>query len=471
MKRLCDLIECDYDTPICDIKIDSREIKKGDLFVAVNGFNVSHSEFIEDAINNGAAAVITDVDYKGDIPIIKVPDVNGILNQICINFYEYHNNQKIIGITGTDGKTTTAIMLKELLKETRNIAYMGTNGIEYGNKIIKTENTTPTNEKLYKYLTILQNENYDDVVMEVSSEALLHKRVVDFQFRYAIFTTITEDHLNIHKTIENYIESKLSLASLVKEDGAIIINRDDDNCRLLLNKNFNHLYTYGKDQDSDFQICNIEENMGITIFDIRYRDQTFHITSPYIGEYNVYNLCAAFIVCYLEGIESDYLIQKIKNLPSIKGRTESLDFGQNYKLILDYAHTLNGIKNIVESFKGKYKRTILLTGAAGGREKEKREKIGKYILNHADFVVFTMDDPRYESVDSIIDQMIGDEKKNNYIRIINREEAIRYALDIAEENDLVLILGKGRDNYMAIEDKRIDYCDYDVISRYFHDQS
>lgn len=467
MKKLCELIECEYDTPIYDIKIDSREIKKGDLFVAVNGFNVSHSEFIEDAINHGASAVITDIDYKSSIPIIKVPDVNGILNQLCIKFYGYRNNQKMIGITGTDGKTTTAVMLKELLSEKRHIAYIGTNGIEYGNKTIKTENTTPTNEKLYKYLTTLQEENYNDIVMEVSSESLLHKRVVDFQFQYAIFTTITEDHLNIHKTIENYIESKLSLASLVKEDGAIIVNQDDDNCRLLLNRNFKHLYTYGKSQDSDFQICNIHQIQEVTTFDIRHQDQNFHITSPYIGEYNVYNLCAAFIVCYLEGIDSNYLIQKIEKLPLIKGRTESLDFGQNYKLILDYAHTLNGIKNIVESFHGKYKRTILLTGAAGGREREKREKIGKYILNHADFVVFTMDDPRYESVDSIIDQMIGNEKKNNYIRIIDREEAIRYTLDMAEENDLVLILGKGRDNYMAIEDKKIDYCDYDVISKYF----
>lgn len=471
MKRLCELIECEYETPIYGIKIDSREIKEGDLFVAVNGFNVSHSEFIEDAINKGAAAVITDIDYESHIPIVKVSDVNGILNQICIQFYGYQNNQKLIGITGTDGKTTTAVMIKELLCEKRNIAYIGTNGIEYGKQVIKTENTTPTNEKLYKYLTKLQEENYNDIVMEVSSESLLHQRVIDFQFQYAIFTTITEDHLNIHKTIQNYIESKLSLASLVKEDGAIIINQDDRNCRLLLNRNLNHIYTYGKDQKSDFQICNIQEEKGITTFDIQHQHQNFHIISPYVGEYNVYNLCAAFIVCYLEGIDSSYLIQKIKTLPPIKGRTESLDFGQNYKLILDYAHTLNGIKNIVESFQGKYKRTLLLTGAAGGREKEKREKIGKYILNHADFVIFTMDDPRYESVDCIIDQMIGNEKKNNYIRIINREEAIRYTLDMAEEDDLVLILGKGRDNYMAIEDKRIDYCDYDVISRYFHNSS
>lgn len=470
MKKLCELIECEYDTLIHDIKIDSREIKKGDLFVAVKGFNVSHSEFIEDAISKGAAAVITDINYESNIPIIQVPDVNKVLNQICIKFYDYRNNQNLIGITGTDGKTTTATILKELLCEKRNVAYIGTNGIEYGKKIIKTENTTPTNEKLYKYLSQLQKEDYNDIVMEVSSEALLHKRVEDFAFQYAIFTTITEDHLNIHKTIENYINSKLSLASLVKKEGSIIINIDDKNCRRLLSNQISHLYTYGKDKKSDFRICNIHESLKITTFDILYKNQTFHIKSPYIGEYNVYNLCAAFIVCYLEGMKLENIIFKIERLPVVKGRTESLDFGQNYKLILDYAHTLNAIKNIVESFQGKYKRTILVTGAAGGREKEKRVRIGKFILNHADFIIFTMDDPRYENVDHIIDQMIGEEKNKNYIRIIDREKAIRYALDMAKEGDLVLILGKGRDHYMAIEDKKIDYCDYDVINNYFKSQ-
>lgn len=467
MKKLCELLDCNYDTLINDVKIDSREIVPGDLFVAVNGFNVKHSDYIDDAIKNGAAAVVTDIDYEADIPVIKVKDVNGILNQICINFYDYQNNQTMIGITGTDGKTTTATIIKELLKKYKSVAYMGTNGIEYGNNVIKTENTTPTNEKLYKYLSMLQKYGYHHVIMEVSSEALLHKRVESFQFKYAIFTAITEDHLNIHKTIENYIQSKLLLATLVKEEGAIITNLDDANCRLLLNKNYSNLYTYGKDKKSDFIIDNIKEFNHYTTFDIIHQNNCYHIKSPYMGEYNVYNLCAAFIVCYLEKLNMEDIIQDIENLPFIKGRTEFLEFGQKYTLILDYAHTLNGIKNIVESFKGKYRRIILLTGAAGGREQEKREKIGKYILNNADYVIFTMDDPRYESVDSIIDQMIGKETKKNYIRIIDRKEAIHYALDMAEENDLVLILGKGRDNYMAIEDKRVDYCDYDVIKDYF----
>lgn len=467
MKKLNDIIDCDYNTLIKDIKIDSREIKSGDLFIAINGFNVKHCEYIEDAIKKGAAAVITDINYESDIPIIKVDDVNSILNKICENFYGYKNTQTMIAITGTEGKTTTATILKELLKNTMNVAYIGTNGIEYKNKIIKTMNTTPTNEKLYKYLSDLEKKHCNTVVMEVSSEALLHKRVNDFKFKYAIFTTITEDHLNIHKTIDNYIHSKLSLVNLIEKKGKIIVNIDDKNCRLHL-KDFNKkIYTYGKERKSDFRISNIQEFKQYTTFDIFYKENIYKIKSPYLGEYNVYNLTAAFIVCYLEKININNLIETIENLPLIKGRTEIINFGQKFKLILDYAHTLNGIKSIVESVKNKYNRIILLTGAAGGREKEKRSKIGKYILNNTDFVIFTMDDPRYESVDSIIDQMIGMEKKENYVRIIDRKEAIKYALNIANDNDVVLILGKGRDDYMAIEDKKINYCDYDVIKNYF----
>ena len=467
MKKLNELIPCDYDTMISGVQIDSREVKPGDLFVAVNGFNVKHSEYIGDAIEKGAVAVITDIDYKSDIPIVKVKDVNGCLNQICINFYDYKNSITMIGITGTDGKTTTAIILSQLLKDNRNIAYMGTNGIEYKDLHIKTENTTPTNEKLYKYLSELEKKDCSHLVVEVSSEALLHQRVKDFEFKYAIYTTITEDHLNIHKTLENYIQSKFLLATLVKDDGAIIVNRDDETCKLLLTKKYKNLYTYGKDENSDFKIDSIKEYSDYTTFDIITKDEIYHIKSPYLGEYNVYNLTAAFVVCYLEKVDLKQLISNIEKLEPVKGRTEILDFGQEYKLILDYAHTLNGIKSIVESFKDKYKRTILLTGAAGGREKEKRAKIGKYILNNADLVIFTMDDPRYENVDDIIDQMIGTEQKDNYIRIIDRKEAINYALKIAQKGDLVLILGKGRDSYMAIEDRREDYCDYDVIKKYF----
>ena len=466
MKKLKDIIECDYNIPIQDIKTDSREVKKGDLFVAVKGFNIDHSLYIDDAIKNGAVAIITDKDYKSNVPIIKVNDIDKVLVDICKKKYDFNSNLKLIGITGTDGKTTTATIIKRLLDKKDKTAYIGTNGIEYLNKKESISNTTPTVEKLYKYFSDIDKNNISTICIEVSSEALLHKRVDSLRFKYVVYTNITEDHLNIHKTIENYIESKLKLSTLLDSNGIIIINNDDNKQKDLKNSN-KKIYTYGKNKDSDFLIKDIKYLDNITRFIIEHNNKQYKIKSTLLGEYNIYNLTAAFIVCYLEGMKPRNIISNIKRLSSIDGRGEILSFGQKYTIVLDYAHTENSIKNIVEEVKGKYKRIIVVTGSAGGREKEKRKHIGKYLLDNTDLVIFTMDDPRCENVDYIIDDMISISNKTNYKRIISRSNAIKYALDIAKEDDIVLILGKGRDNYMAIGDEKIPYNDYEEIEEYF----
>lgn len=466
MKRLKDIIECDYNLEINGIKTDSREVKDKDLFVAIKGFNIDHSLYIDDAIENGAAAIITDKDYEADIPIIKVDDIDKTLVEICKKFYDFDSNMNLIGVTGTDGKTTTATIIKRILNNKQETAYMGTNGIECGNTKESISNTTPTIENLYKYFSSIKNKGINTISMEVSSEALLHKRVDDLKFKYAVYTNITEDHLNIHKTIDNYIKSKLKLGTLLSDNGTIIINNDDKNQESLKEVN-KRIYTYGKNINSDFIIKDIEYLDNITKFTINYNEKNYKIKSCLLGEYNIYNLTASFIVCYLEGMKPRNIIREIKKLKIIEGRGEVLSFGQNYTIILDYAHTENSIENIVSSVKDKHKRVIVVTGAAGGREKEKRKYIGKYLLENTDMVIFTMDDPRYENVDYIIDDMISISKKTNYKRIISRSNAIKYALDIAQEDDVVLILGKGRDNYMAIEDEKIPYNDYDEIKECF----
>ena len=466
MKRLKDIIECDYDIPISDIKIDSREVKKGDIFVAVKGFNIDHSLYIEDAIKNGAVAIITDKDFKSNIPVLKVNDIEKTLIDICEKFYNFNSNLKLIGVTGTDGKTTTATIIKRLLDKKEKTAYIGTNGIEYLNKKESIPNTTPTVEKLYKYFSKIDKNNISTISMEVSSDALLHNRVDSFKFKYAVYTNITEDHLNIHKTIENYIESKLKLSTLLDPDGIIIMNNDDSK-QSILKKSDKKVYTYGQTNDSDFLIKDIEYLDNITRFVIEHNNKQYKIKSTLLGEYNIYNLTAAFVVCYLEGMKPRNIISNIKKIGSIDGRGELLSFGQKYTIVLDYAHTENSIKSIVEEVKDKYKRVIVVTGSAGGREKEKRKYIGKYLLDNTDLVIFTMDDPRYENVDYIIDDMISISNKTNYKRIISRSNAIKYALDIAKEGDIVLIIGKGRDNYMAIGDEKIPYNDYEEIEEYF----
>lgn len=470
MKLLKDLVSCDSDIEIINVTSDSRKVTKGTLFVAEKGFFTDHIDFIDQAIENGASAAIVEKKVDKDIYQVEVKDVN----KEFINILEKFNDKdtwefNLIGITGTDGKTTTATILKQILNNYNSTAYIGTNGVESDHFNKTTNNTTPIPEELYPLLKQLNDLKCKNIVLEVASEALLHKRVDNLEFKYGIFTNLTEDHLNIHGTLENYIESKKHLFDLVKENS--IVNIDDEVGKEIF-KEHNNTISYGLSEEADYRITNIDMVLGKTTFDIIHDKEIYNFETSLIGIYNIYNLTAAIVVALLEGIKKEELQEIIKSIKVIKGRSEELKFNTNYKIILDYAHTAKAIENILAAIKMyPHKRIISLTGSAGGREKKKRKLMGKACLENSDLVVFTMDDPRNESVDEIIDQLIGDSKKTNYVRINDRTEAIKYALDNAKEGDIVAILGKGRDNYMAIGDEKVPYCDYDVIKEYFDKKS
>lgn len=464
MKKIYELIDTDLDIDIFGVADDSRDVEKGYLFVATKGFNVDHFDYIDDAISKGCACIITDRAINTDIPNIIVSDINSIYYDICSKFYDVClDNFSFIGVTGTDGKTTTTYIVKQLIDKVRKSTYIGTNGAEIGSNKLDVHNTTPCISELYNVLKLAREANSKDIVMEVSSEALLHDRLKNFKFDIAGFTNITEDHLNVHKTIDNYIKCKLKLLDLVRTSGIVIVNGDDEICKKI---EFNNIVKFGFNKENDCIIKFLSENKNNTIFTINYLGNTYKIISPFKGIYNIYNVTMAFLICFHYGLSPEYLVDAIYNLGVVSGRREILDFGQEFEIILDYAHTLNGIKNVVESV-DKGKNIIVVTGCAGGREKSKRKLIGEYLLNNVDTCIFTMDDPRFENVNDIIDDMVSD---NNikYLRIIDRKDAIYKAFDIADKDSVVLILGKGRDNYMAIEDKKIPYCDYDIISGYFN---
>ena len=463
MKKLRDLFECDLDNEVLGLEDDSRKIKDGYIFVATKGFNVDHFDYIDDAINNGAVCIVADREVECSVPCFVVPNINDYYFELCSNFYDVNFDEfDLIGITGTDGKTTTASVVTELLEGIDKCCYIGTNGVRIGDEILSTNNTTPCVSELFSYLKFVKERNCKTVVMEVSSESLLHERLKSFRFSACGFTNITEDHLNVHKTIENYRNCKFKLLDLLVEKSFVVANGDDNNCRMI---DADNVYTFGFRNDNYCTIKNVKELSKSVQFDLWIKSKKYKIESPFCGKYNIYNVTMAFLICLLRGVDSKYLINKIKSLSVVSGRRECLEFGQDFEIILDYAHTYNGIKCLLESF-GNYKKIITVTGAAGGREKEKRSKIGKLVLDNSDIVIFTMDDPRYESVDDIIDEMVSDSDKD-YIRIVDREAAINKAFELADKDTVVLIIGKGRDNYMAIEDKKIPYCDYDIIKKYF----
>ncbi len=459
MKLIRDLFGIDSDIEVTGITDDSREVKDGYLFVATKGFNVDHFDYIDKAIENGCRFLVVDREIDFDFPHIVVDKINQVYHELCIKYFDVNLDKfHFIGITGTDGKTTTASIIHELIKDS---AYIGTNGIEVLGEEKNTHNTTPCINELCEGLKFIQDKGVSTVSMEVSSEALLHDRVDNLCYDIACFTNITGDHLNVHGTFDNYVECKKKLLSYVKKDGYVIVNGDDP---ILKEIQCHNKISLGFNQDNDYVISNVEYLSNGCKICVKYKDNEIVIESPLHGRYNVYNVVMAYITGKHFGVEEDLLLDRIKKLSPIKGRCEFLDFGQDYDIVLDYAHTINGVASLLDSFQD-YDTIITVTGAAGGREKEKRPIIGKNVIEKSTIAVFTMDDPRYEDVNDIIDQMVGE--STDYVRIPDRVEAIHYALSIAPPKSAVLIIGKGRDNYMAIEDKKVPYCDYNVIKEYF----
>ncbi len=467
MKLLKDLVDCNLEIEIRGVTSRSEKVEEGFLFVATEGFNHNRIEFLEDAINRGAVAVVTSTKVESNIPLILVDNVNEKLYEICEKFYDKVNMDElnITGVTGTDGKTSTTTFLYQLLNFEEKTAYIGSNGLIMGEEVISTGINTPEVDSLYKIFDLIVSKGYKNIVLETSSEGLMHKRVSFVKYSQVGFTNISEDHLNVHKTRENYIAAKLSLIDLVKPTGAIGVNVDDIEISKISDS---RKKTYGYNNKADYQISNINENKENTKFTITVDNNEYNIESPFVGMFNVYNLTLAFLLLRERGFDAKKAVENIKLLKPAPGRRELFKFSKDYDIIIDYAHTVNGVSEMLKSVSSKgYNNIITVSGVAGGRQKEKRPHMGKLFLDNSSLVVFTMEDPRFESVDDIIDDMIGDSIKTNYVRINDRKEAIEYALGKASKNDVVLVLGKGREKYQLVKDQKLLHSDYETIKNYF----
>ncbi len=466
MKKLSELYKGYPEIMIKDIKINSKEVTNSDLFVCIKGVTTDRHDFVLEAVKNGATAIVASKKIDVDVPVIYVKDTNKELIKLSKRFYDYDDNLELIGVTGTNGKTTTALIIKDLIGE--SCGYIGTNGL-IGNKVVEDiKNTTPDCDRLYKYFDILNKDSCKYISMETSSESFYRKRLKGLKFKVGILTNITEDHLNVHKSLKNYIKCKMELFKNVDASGYCILNSDDKYFNEFKKVSKGNILTYGT-KESDLQILDVKEEFSDTKIKFKYNDKVYNTISPLVGMFNVYNLAASILALLSLGFDIEFILNNIDKIKVPKGRLEMLDFGQKYKIILDYAHTTDAFIKVYDFLKKvKLGRIITVTGSAGGREHEKRSGMGKIVLDNSDLVIFTMDDPRYENVDSIIDDLISGTDKKNYVRIIDREKAIEYAIKNASDGDIILIAGKGRDNYMAIEDKYVNYCDYDVICKIMH---
>jgi len=438
-----------------DIKINSKEVKENDIFVCSSAFGYDRHDYIEDAVNNGAKFIITSKDININIPYLKVDDADLYLNKILNKFYDYPlNNIKLIGVTGTDGKTSTTTIIQTLIGKDI-CGYIGTNGYSYKDVIGETNNTTPDELTLFKIFNEFRNNGIKYVAMETSSEAFFYGRLKNFHFDIGAITNVDSEHLNTHKTLENYIDCK---KQLFRQSGICIINTNMKYYSEFKDISPNS-FTYGY-KDSDLLINSFDIYPNKTDIKLSYEQKDYNITSPLLGKFNIENLSCAILTCLKLGINFNDLINNISKL-SVDGRMMSINEGQNFYVLVDYAHTPNGLNRLFEFTNSlKVNKKIVVSGQAGKRDPYKRRIVGKTICDNNDLAIFTYEDPRTEDVKSIIDMMTQDiEDKSKYIIELDRHIAIEKAINLANENDLVMILGKGNENYQIIGDKEVPFSD------------
>ena len=460
--KLRDLYNIDSDVEIKSVEINSKNCKEGDIFVCVSGATADRHDFIDDAISNGASAVVVSKEVgEKKVPIIKVDDTDDELPKLCQKVYDYPNQKlKMIGVTGTDGKTSVSTIIQTLLGDDI-CGYIGTNGISSKNVKEDNPNTTPAPNLLYKVLNKFYETGSKYASIEASSEAFFNGRLKYLEFDAAILTNVTSEHLNTHGTFENYLDCKLNLFRQTKEDGICVINKDDEHYKDFVEASNGRVVTYGKDSDNELVIENFDIYPDHTDINFKYRDESIFIKSPMLGDFNVYNLAAAFLTLLELGINRDHIMNNISNI-NVNGRLAMIDTHSNYYVMVDYAHTPNGIYNLLNFVKTlKLNSSIVVIGQAGERDAYKRPEVGKVVLENADYAIFTYEDPRSEDPAAICEDIVRDikDKYQNYEIVIDRKEAINKAINMAKENDIVLILGKGNETYQKLKDKVIHFND------------
>ena len=468
MKKLNELFDCNYDVEIKGIKMNSKEIVPGDLFICTMGVKVDRHDYIDDAIKRGAVALVVSKDIKDvDIPVIKVEDTNKELPILCAKFYDNPEKEiKLIGITGTDGKTSTATIVQYLIGDD-TCGYIGTNGRRCSKFDEEINNTTPDSDKLFMYFRDFISAGCDTVAMEASSEAFFRKRLETLTYDIGAITNITREHLNIHGSFENYIDCKCQLFRQVKKDGYCILNKDDEFFETVKDACVGKVLTYGVDKDNDMYIKDYKITPYKTEITFVYNNKEYNITSPLLGKFNIYNLACALLVAIASGKTMEEIIPNIEKI-KVSGRLDSIDLGQNFYVMVDYAHTPNGISNLLEFVHTlDINRSIVVIGSAGERDFLKRPIMGKTVCDNASYAIFTYEDPRSEDPRDIINMLIKDIKDDhdNFEIVVDRHEAIKKAIDMAKEKDMVLILGKGNETYQKLKTETIYFNDIEEAKK------
>ncbi len=451
------------DVEITGIAYDSRKVKPGYLFIAIKGFETDGHKYIGSAVENGAVAVLGEDDIETSVTYVKVPDSRKALAVCGAQFYDNPQNKlKIIGITGTNGKTTTTYLIRQILMlKGIRCDLIGTNQTIIGNEEIESSRTTPESLDLFECFHKMAESGGEYVVMEVSSHSLELDRVYGVHFETALITNITQDHLDFHKTMENYAKAKAKLFTMAKS-GAV--NADDEYAPLINEFATANMTSYSVDCDADIKAENLRMSERGVIFDIDLNGEKREIRLGIPGKFSVYNALGAICACLNIGISIEDIEKGLVLAKSVKGRIEVVHTATPYTVIIDYAHTPDGLENIISAVRGFARgRVITVFGCGGNRDSSKRPKMGRIAEELSDIAVVTSDNPRCEVPGDIIKDILAGMEKDNHIVVENRRDAIRYAMETAKENDIIILAGKGHETYQEIDHVKHDFDERVVV--------
>jgi len=455
------------------ISCNSKSVKDDFVFVAIKGAKENGDKFICEAIGKGARAIVTQSPFlpamlHAKIPFIKVKDTRRALAKLAAEFYGKPSSAiKIVGVTGTNGKTSITYLIEALLNKAGvSPAVIGTINYRFKNKTITSKNTTPGALELQSLLSDMLKSRVQYAVMEVSSHALDQGRVEGINFHSAIFTNLTQDHLDYHKTLDNYFKAKAKLFKGLNATSFAVINNDDKYSRTLKGLTKAKIITYGIKNKADIMAQNLKFDCRGTEFLLSTPDFKMNLETRLIGEHNIYNILAALAWAVKAGISKDVIESTIKEFSLVPGRLEQVDSHAKFSVFVDYAHTEDALKNIIKSLRNvSKKRIIVVFGCGGERDKTKRPKMGRVVTKLADYAIITNDNPRSEDPLGIISDIKAGIKNNNFCVIPERLVAIRKSLKLARAGDIVLIAGKGHEDYQILKDKVIHFDDREAVKK------
>jgi UDP-N-acetylmuramoyl-L-alanyl-D-glutamate--2,6-diaminopimelate ligase len=451
---------------ITGLAYDSRKVRPGVLFAALRGEKVDGLAFVEPAIAAGAVAVLGEnVEPDSRITTVKTPHARAALAELAAAFYQQPAQRlKMLGVTGTNGKTTTTFLIKHILeKEMLRCGLLGTVRYEIGERILPASRTTPESLDVQELLSQMRNAGCKAAAMEVSSHALAQERVKCIEWDCGVFTNLTQDHLDYHGTMEKYFEAKSLLftgLSGQKKKATAVINADDRYGAKLISMCTVPVITYGLGARADFRASEIKSDFSGTSYQLDARGKSYLVRLPLIGRFNVYNSLAAIAAAAAIGIDVRNAVVALANAPHVPGRLEAVPVKRQYRVFVDYAHTDDALVNVMKTLRElSPRRLIVVFGCGGNRDKAKRPKMAAAVEEFADWGIITSDNPRKEIPEAIIEDIKAGYRGQNYEVVVDRREAIFKAVAMAQPRDIVLLAGKGHETYQEFADHTVPFDD------------